>query len=226
MKNPLGAGNGMVPHYSGTTLDAQARYAAGAKSILENYLTGKPQEPANVIVGVKGYETKACEYNGCQCSRTALTVLSQTASAKLQACCRSVVRLCNIITTPPEIIIVYLYKTSNAYNLKATKANHEWNASRTRQNRHHVSFLTRSDSHCLTNFSSVFAALCHTVPSGLYVLQLSKTSCVSATNWSMDVYWLLSSLCSIVAKSVSVSMRLDAVCFKKCLMVLAYPWGS
>lgn len=45
MKNPLGAGNGMVPHYSGTTLDAQARYANGTKSILENYLTNKDQEP-------------------------------------------------------------------------------------------------------------------------------------------------------------------------------------
>ncbi|THH29201.1 hypothetical protein EUX98_g4987 [Antrodiella citrinella] len=59
MKNPLGGGNGMVPHYSGTTLDAQARYAAGTKSILENYLTNKPQEPQNVIVGVGKYETKA-----------------------------------------------------------------------------------------------------------------------------------------------------------------------
>ncbi|KAI0745807.1 NAD-dependent formate dehydrogenase [Earliella scabrosa] len=59
MKNPLGAGNGMVPHYSGTTLDAQARYAAGTKSILENYLGDKPQEAQNVIVGKTGYETKA-----------------------------------------------------------------------------------------------------------------------------------------------------------------------
>nr|AFO55209.1 NAD-dependent formate dehydrogenase [Moniliophthora perniciosa] len=61
MKNPLGGGNGMVPHYSGTTLDAQARYAAGAKSILENYLNGKPQEPQNIIVGLGKYETKAYE---------------------------------------------------------------------------------------------------------------------------------------------------------------------
>ncbi|KAI1784215.1 NAD-dependent formate dehydrogenase [Ganoderma leucocontextum] len=59
MKNPLGGGNGMVPHYSGTTLDAQARYAAGTKQILENYLAGKAQEPANVIVGVGKYETKS-----------------------------------------------------------------------------------------------------------------------------------------------------------------------
>ncbi|KAI0084040.1 NAD-dependent formate dehydrogenase [Irpex rosettiformis] len=51
MKNPLGGGNGMVPHYSGTTLDAQARYAAGTKSIIENYLAGKPQEVQNVIIG-------------------------------------------------------------------------------------------------------------------------------------------------------------------------------
>ncbi|KAJ7346781.1 NAD-dependent formate dehydrogenase [Mycena albidolilacea] len=59
VKNPLGGGNGMVPHYSGTTLDAQARYAAGTKSILENYLTGKPQEPGNIIVGLGKYESKA-----------------------------------------------------------------------------------------------------------------------------------------------------------------------
>ncbi|KAL0956427.1 hypothetical protein HGRIS_002575 [Hohenbuehelia grisea] len=59
MKNPLGGGNGMVPHYSGTTLDAQARYAAGTKSILENYLNDKPQEPQNIIVGIGKYETKA-----------------------------------------------------------------------------------------------------------------------------------------------------------------------
>ena len=52
MKNPLGGGNGMVPHYSGTTLDAQARYATGTKQILENYFQGRAQEPANIIVGV------------------------------------------------------------------------------------------------------------------------------------------------------------------------------
>ena len=51
MKNPLGGGNGMVPHYSGTTLDAQARYAAGTKAIIENYLAGRPQEAHNIIIG-------------------------------------------------------------------------------------------------------------------------------------------------------------------------------
>jgi formate dehydrogenase len=45
-KNVLGGGNGMVPHYSGTTLDAQARYASGTK---------------NIIVGLGKFETKACE---------------------------------------------------------------------------------------------------------------------------------------------------------------------
>ncbi|KAG8727663.1 formate dehydrogenase (NAD+), partial [Ceratobasidium sp. 428] len=61
MKNVLGGGNGMVPHYSGTTLDAQLRYAQGAKSILENYLDGKPQDPANLIVENGSYATKNCE---------------------------------------------------------------------------------------------------------------------------------------------------------------------
>ncbi|KAG6849053.1 hypothetical protein H0H93_011778 [Arthromyces matolae] len=58
MKNPLGGGNGMVPHYSGTTLDAQARYAAGAKSILQNYLEGKPQEAQNIIVGLGEFKLR------------------------------------------------------------------------------------------------------------------------------------------------------------------------
>ena len=40
----------MVPHYSGTTLDAQKRYADGAKDILQRYFAGEPQNPANVIV--------------------------------------------------------------------------------------------------------------------------------------------------------------------------------
>ncbi|KAI0028155.1 NAD-dependent formate dehydrogenase [Vararia minispora EC-137] len=57
MKNPLGGGNGMTPHYSGTTLDAQARYAAGTKTILQNYFEGKPQNPADVIVGVGKVES-------------------------------------------------------------------------------------------------------------------------------------------------------------------------
>lgn len=51
MKNTVGGGNGMVPHYSGTTLDAQQRYAAGTKQILENFFQGKPQKPADIIVG-------------------------------------------------------------------------------------------------------------------------------------------------------------------------------
>lgn len=39
-KNPFGGGNATVPHMSGTSLDAQKRYAEGTKSILQSYLTG------------------------------------------------------------------------------------------------------------------------------------------------------------------------------------------
>jgi hypothetical protein len=81
MKNPLGGGNGMVPHYSGsclpsllsqtflihispntgTTLDAQARYAAGVQQILSNFFTGAPQDPQNLIVHGGDYATKNCK---------------------------------------------------------------------------------------------------------------------------------------------------------------------
>jgi len=40
----------MTPHYSGTTLSAQARYAAGVKEILTSYFDGKPQKAENMIV--------------------------------------------------------------------------------------------------------------------------------------------------------------------------------
>jgi len=64
MKNPLGGGNGMVAHYSGTTLDAQKRYADGTKEIISNYLSGKPQNPANLIVENGEYATKAYGQRG------------------------------------------------------------------------------------------------------------------------------------------------------------------
>lgn len=59
MHRPDGNGNGMTPHYSGTTLDAQARYANGAKDIIQRFLEGKPQEPQNVIVENGQYASKA-----------------------------------------------------------------------------------------------------------------------------------------------------------------------
>jgi formate dehydrogenase len=40
----------MTPHCSGTTLDAQARYAAGVRRIIQNFIEGKPQNPTDIIV--------------------------------------------------------------------------------------------------------------------------------------------------------------------------------
>ncbi|CAN8095702.1 unnamed protein product [Discula destructiva] len=59
-KNPFGGGNAMVPHMSGTSLDAQKRYADGTKAILESYLTGKHDyRPEDLIVKDGDYATKA-----------------------------------------------------------------------------------------------------------------------------------------------------------------------
>ncbi|WVQ97222.1 hypothetical protein IAU59_004332 [Kwoniella sp. CBS 9459] len=57
--NKLGAGNGMVPHYSGTTLDAQKRYADGTADIIKRYLAGEGQNPVNLIVVDGDYASKA-----------------------------------------------------------------------------------------------------------------------------------------------------------------------
>ena len=57
MRSPTGFGNAMTPHISGTSLDAQKRYAAGTKQIIENYLTGKPQNPVDLIVDGGSYKT-------------------------------------------------------------------------------------------------------------------------------------------------------------------------
>merc|ERR1719410_533598 len=40
----------MTPHTSGTTLSAQARYAAGVREILENMFAGRPQRMEYQIV--------------------------------------------------------------------------------------------------------------------------------------------------------------------------------
>ena len=42
--------HGMTPHTSGTTLSAQARYAAGTREILESYLDGRPIRDEYLIV--------------------------------------------------------------------------------------------------------------------------------------------------------------------------------
>lgn len=40
----------MTPHVSGSTLSAQARYAAGTREILEDWLAGRPIRPEYLIV--------------------------------------------------------------------------------------------------------------------------------------------------------------------------------
>ncbi|PNS14397.1 Formate dehydrogenase [Sphaceloma murrayae] len=57
---PWGGGNAMVPHMSGTSIDAQARYAAGTKAILTSYFSGKHDyRPEDLIVYKGDYATKA-----------------------------------------------------------------------------------------------------------------------------------------------------------------------
>ncbi len=47
--------HGMTPHTSGTSLTAQARYAAGTREILEHWFAGEPLRPEYVIVQGGGY---------------------------------------------------------------------------------------------------------------------------------------------------------------------------
>lgn len=55
--------NAMTPHVSGTSLSAQARYAAGAREILEDWLAGKPIRSEYLIVeGGKFAGTGAASY--------------------------------------------------------------------------------------------------------------------------------------------------------------------
>ena len=53
-------GNAMVPHMSGTSIDAQVRYAAGTKAILDSYFSGREDyKPEDLIVHKGDYATKA-----------------------------------------------------------------------------------------------------------------------------------------------------------------------
>ncbi|OBT63264.1 hypothetical protein VE03_07969 [Pseudogymnoascus sp. 23342-1-I1] len=59
-QNPWGGGNAMVPHMSGTSIDAQKRYADGTKAILDSYLSGREDyRPEDLIVHKGNYATKA-----------------------------------------------------------------------------------------------------------------------------------------------------------------------
>lgn len=50
----------MVPHMSGTSLDAQKRYSEGTKNILQSYFSGKHDyRPEDLIVIGGDYATKA-----------------------------------------------------------------------------------------------------------------------------------------------------------------------
>jgi len=58
-----GRGNAMTPHYSGTTLDAQKRYADGTIEIIEQHLNGKDITPANLIC--ENGEVRRCVFDPC-----------------------------------------------------------------------------------------------------------------------------------------------------------------
>ena len=59
-QHPWGGGNAMVPHMSGTSIDAQIRYANGTKAILESYFTGRHDyKIEDLIVRDGDYVTKA-----------------------------------------------------------------------------------------------------------------------------------------------------------------------
>ncbi|KAB8206601.1 D-isomer specific 2-hydroxyacid dehydrogenase NAD binding domain protein [Aspergillus parasiticus SU-1] len=59
-EHPWGGGNAMVPHMSGTSIDAQVRYAEGTKSILDSYFSGREDyRPQDLIVHKGDYATKA-----------------------------------------------------------------------------------------------------------------------------------------------------------------------
>ncbi|KAK9474356.1 uncharacterized protein V1510DRAFT_374069 [Dipodascopsis tothii] len=60
MRNRFGAGNAMTPHISGTSIDAQVRYAEGTKAIIASYLAGdKSYRPQDLIVIDGHYATRA-----------------------------------------------------------------------------------------------------------------------------------------------------------------------
>jgi len=59
-QNAWGGGNATVPHMSGTSIDAQKRYAAGTKAILDEYFSGRENyRPEDLIVHKGDYATKA-----------------------------------------------------------------------------------------------------------------------------------------------------------------------
>ena len=60
VQGPWGGGNAMVPHMSGTSIDAQIRYAKGTQEILDSYFSGRyDYKNQDLIVHAGDYVTKA-----------------------------------------------------------------------------------------------------------------------------------------------------------------------
>ena len=58
--------NAMTPHVSGTTLSAQARYAAGTREILESFFAGTPIRP-EYLIGTAELARTAAGHPGRDC---------------------------------------------------------------------------------------------------------------------------------------------------------------
>lgn len=57
--------NAMTPHISGTSLSAQARYAAGVREILEDFLAGRPiRDEYLIVAGAAGWCAALAEWCG------------------------------------------------------------------------------------------------------------------------------------------------------------------
>ena len=60
VQGPWGGGNATVPHMSGTSIDAQVRYAKGTYDILNSYFSKRfDYRPQDLIVSGGDYVTKA-----------------------------------------------------------------------------------------------------------------------------------------------------------------------
>src|SRR6202000_2704796 len=78
--------NAMTPHVSGTTLSAQARYAAGTREILESWLAGTPIRPEYLIVeGGKLAGTGALSYQK-ECRRAVNGVTASSVGVLWRRC--------------------------------------------------------------------------------------------------------------------------------------------
>jgi len=106
-QNPWGGGNAMVPHMSGTSIDAQERYANGTKAILDEYFSGRENYRPEVRTNL--YEL-LLRHRLTSIYRTSLSTRATTPPRRTVSASRGTVSFCSLLSSLSDLARISLFR--------------------------------------------------------------------------------------------------------------------